>query len=69
MAQTKISKEDFYLEEVRKFAHATNKDEKYISIYATPEDCLIAEKSHALKKLKNTFKYKIQMAIKQKPTT
>lgn len=60
----KISKQDEYLEEVQKFAAYTNREEHTIGIYATPEDALVAEKSFALNKLKNLFKWRIQMVIK-----
>jgi len=60
----KTSKHDEYLQEVEKFSAYVNTKEKIIGIYSTIEDCKIAEKSVALKKMRNIFKYKIQMVIK-----
>lgn len=62
--QTKISKHDEYYEKVAKFAAEIDTELKVVYIYSTPEDCLKAEKSLALRKLKNSFKYSIQMRIK-----
>lgn len=60
----KISKHDEYVEAVEKFAVYVNTSEKTVGIYATFEDAEIANKSKALKKLKNTYHYHIQMVIK-----
>ena len=62
--QTKISKKDEYLDKVSRFAAYVNIDDKTVGIYATHDDCLKAEKSHALKKLRFTYGFKIQMVIK-----
>lgn len=63
-AKVKISKHDYYVGMVEKFASYVDTEEKIVGIYATQEDSLIANTSLALKKLRNTFKYKIQMVIK-----
>lgn len=60
----KISKHDEYVEKVKEFAVYVDSDIKTVGIYATMEDCEKADKNVYLKKLKNTFKYKIQMVIK-----
>lgn len=53
-----------YIEKVKEFASYVDQKEKVVGIYATNEDALIAEKSFALKKLRNLYKFKIQMVIK-----
>lgn len=62
--KTKVSAHDKYVEIVQGFAAYVDTEEKVVGIYATPEDSLIANKSKALKNLRNTFKYHIQMLIK-----
>ena len=60
----KKTKKDEYIEAVEKFAAYVNHSEKIVGVYATTEDCLIADSSYALKRLTSYFKYKIQMVIK-----
>ena len=55
---------DEYTEKVLEFAAYINHNEKVVGIYATNEECVIAESSFALKKLRNLYKYRIQMVIK-----
>lgn len=64
MVKEKTSKRDEYLERVKSFAAYVDSNENVVGIYATNEDCLIANKSIALKKLQSLFNYKIQMVIK-----
>lgn len=56
--------QDVYCDQVAEFAAYLDKKEKIVGIYATNEDSLVAERSLALKKLKNLYGYKIQMVIK-----
>ena len=60
----KISKHDEYVESAKRHVAYIDTVEKIIGVFATPEDCLKAEKNLAIKKLKNLFKYHIQMVIK-----
>lgn len=61
---TKILKEDEYVGRVQKFAVYVDKELRTVGIYATNEDALVANRSKALKKLVNTYKYHVQMVIK-----
>jgi len=64
MAKVKISKRDQYIEIVKKFAAYVDSEEDVAGVYATIDDARIANSSLALKKLRNTFKFKVQMVIK-----
>ena len=60
----KDSKLEDYLDRVEKFAVYVDRKERIIEINSRREDLLTANKSYALKKLKNLYKYKIKMVIK-----
>lgn len=60
------SKEDEYISHVSeaKFSAYVNREEKVVGIYSDPDDAYEAENNFALRKLRRTYKYKIQMVIK-----
>ena len=66
MAKKKLSAHDKHVEEVQKFdwcAYVKTKEPKTVGVYSSPDKMLAANNNASLKKLKNTFKYGIQLVI------
>lgn len=63
MAKKKVTKHDEYVESIMKQSFCSYVDSKImtVGVYSTNEDMLKANKNPILKKLKNLYKYKIQM--------
>ncbi len=65
MTKNKATALDNYIEQVESFAVYVDKKNKIVGIYNTLNDCTIAETSYALKRLKNLYKFRIQMVSKE----
>ena len=61
---TQISKHDEYVALTERFAAYVDTEQKIVGVYSTTEDMIRANKSKALKKLRNVYSYHIQMVIK-----
>jgi ABC-type Fe3+-citrate transport system substrate-binding protein len=64
MGKVKDAKHDEYVEIAKKIVAYVNPKELIIGVYADVDDMKKANNNLAVKKLKNLYRYKIQMVIK-----
>ena len=64
MTKKKTSKHDECVEKVKEIAVYVDSNTKTVGIFCVLEDMITAEKNIYLKKLKNLYKYSVQMVIK-----